>query len=230
MKKIFKKNQIIITSLAIMIVIAGYLNFTAEKTLTTGTGVEASKEDKVVPVNETGELLESVAASEFAAEEMTAEDNLIDVAVAPDEDLSMLETEESTTLDGKNVGEAVLTSTPAAASFSAAAKLNREQTRSKNKETLMEMINNEHIAEELKQEAMDNLMTMTDKSEKELAAETLLESKGFVNSVVSITDESVDVVVGVAALNDAQRAQVEDIVTRKTEMDVDHIVITTLND
>ena len=32
MKRLFRKNQIIITSLAIMIVIAGYLNFTADQT------------------------------------------------------------------------------------------------------------------------------------------------------------------------------------------------------
>ena len=32
MKRLFRKNQIIITALAIMIVIAGYLNFTADQT------------------------------------------------------------------------------------------------------------------------------------------------------------------------------------------------------
>lgn len=32
MKKIFKKNQIIITALAIMIIVAGYLNYTTRNT------------------------------------------------------------------------------------------------------------------------------------------------------------------------------------------------------
>ena len=71
-------------------------------------------------------------------------------------------------------------------------------------------------------------MELTQIAERELAAETLLEAKGFSNSVVSINDESVDVVICLESLTDAQKAQVEDIVTRKAECTADKIVITTL--
>ena len=37
MKKIFQKNQIAITALAIMIAVAGYLNFTEQNTSSDGT-------------------------------------------------------------------------------------------------------------------------------------------------------------------------------------------------
>ncbi len=85
-----------------------------------------------------------------------------------------------------------------------------------------------NISEEQKQEAVDNMIALTDIAEKETAAEILLESKGFDDVVVSITDDSVDVVVNASELSEAQRAQIEDIIIRKTGVSPDAIVISTM--
>ena len=103
----------------------------------------------------------------------------------------------------------------------------KEQVRAKNKETLLEIINNVNISEEQKQEAIDGMIALTDIAEKETAAEILLEAKGFDDVVVSITDGMVDVVVNTAELSEAQRAQIEDIVIRKTGISAENIVIST---
>ena len=66
-------------------------------------------------------------------------------------------------------------------------------------------------------------------SEKENAAETLLQAKGFVDPVVSITENQVDVVVNAVTLTDPERAQIEDIVKRKTEIGAAGIVITLMD-
>ena len=117
----------------------------------------------------------------------------------------------------------------------AEAKVTREQTRSRNKEILMEVINSTNISDSEKQDAIDEMVSMTDAAEKELAAETLLSaqgietllaSKGFRDAVVSLTEESADVVVDVADLSDAKRAQIEDIVKRKTGIEAANITIT----
>ena len=63
-------------------------------------------------------------------------------------------------------------------------------------------------------------------SEKENAAETLLKAKGFIDPVVSITENQVDVVLNAVSLTDPERAQIEDIVKRKTEIGAEGIVIT----
>lgn len=70
------------------------------------------------------------------------------------------------------------------------------------------------------------MVEMTDLAEKEAAAETLLASKGFSEAVVSLTSDSADVVVDAAELTDANRAQIEDIITRKTGVAAQNIVIT----
>ena len=122
-----------------------------------------------------------------------------------------------------------MTSGMSVADYIAGVQLSREQIRAKNKETLMQIINSDQISEEEKQTAIQNLIGMTEISEKENAAETLLKAKGFVDPVVSITDGKADVVVNAASLSDQERAQIEDIVKRKTEIGADGIVITLLD-
>jgi stage III sporulation protein AH len=72
------------------------------------------------------------------------------------------------------------------------------------------------------------MVELVDISEKEAAAELLLGAKGFTDTVVSITGDSADVVVNLTSLSEAQRAQIEDIVKRKTDISADKIVITTV--
>lgn len=226
MKRIIKKNQVIITSLVIMIVVAGYLNFTADESVTS-------------PENQT-------------AQAENGEDMLVDVDVAPEEDMAIVDaaaeggdgTESAENADSAgtengeteniddvgSIGEAVLTSSQAAKGFSAAAKLNREQVRSQNKEMLMEIINDSAGDAAVKAEAADSLKALAETAEKEQAAETLLEAKGFKNSVVSITEDGVDVVICLESLDDTQRTQIEDIVKRKAGVGAESIVITTLNE
>lgn len=189
MKHIMKKNQIIITALAIMIAVAGYLNYSGTK-------------------------LEEAVVQSSVQEEQVLKENFSGTDVAMTDDVT------------DTPGEAVLTSTTAGTTVSAQAKLTREQLRSQNKETLMEVINNENIAQEQKQNAIDSITSLTENAEREAAAELLLDAKGFEGSVVSITDGSADVVINMAEITDAQRAQIEDIVKRKTEISGENIVIT----
>lgn len=203
MKKIMKKNQVIITSLAILIAVAGYLNF---------ADVDLGFKDQEASTDSTSIL-------EEAGYDLTDEIALLDENEA---DGSVTDSEDNTT-----PGEAVLTGST---NFAAQAKISREQIRSQNKADLQEIINNEGIEDEEKQEAIHTMVTMTDLTEKEAAAELLLEAKGFQNVVVNLTGETADVVVPDTALSDAQRAQIEDIVKRKTGIAAENIIITPLKE
>lgn len=93
---------------------------------------------------------------------------------------------------------------------------------------MLEIINSAGLSDDQKQAAVDSMVEMTDIAEKEAAAEILLEAKGFQDVVVSINGDAVDVVVNVAALDDVMRAQIEDIVKRKTEVSPENIIISTV--
>ena len=123
------------------------------------------------------------------------------------------------------IGEAVLTSA-AVESFVADAKLNREQIHAKAKENLESIIQNSGIDESQKQDAIDKLANLSDRMAKQAAAEELLATKGFLNSVVTINDDTVDVVVTNQDLSAVSRAQIEDAVSRTCSCNLDQIVIT----
>ena len=233
MKNMIKKNQMMITALAIMIAVAGYLNF---------AGTKVTDEDLMSVSGEivaTG-LTQEDAEAEYAAlldlseediEQATGDIESLDSDVtmaesgSVDEELAQALAEEQ--MD-EVPGEAVFTSAETASALSGA-KLEKEQTRVQNKETLLEIINNANISETQKQEAVTSMIAMTDIAEKETAAEILLEAKGFDDAIVSIDGDSVDVVVNTAELSEAQRAQIEDIVIRKTGVSADAVVISTVN-
>lgn len=131
-----------------------------------------------------------------------------------------------TQTDGKNesIGGAVLTQAQVS-EYVAGARMEREQTHSKTKESLNEIINSSSVSEDAKKEAVDKLTELADIMEKESSTEQLLASKGFEDAVVSIGDNSVDVVLNYEELSSADRAQIEDIVTRKTGYGVSQLVI-----
>lgn len=233
MKKIVRKNQIIITALALMIAAAGYFNY-AEKNIIKSTGVaqKETKEEESVgagvedPYSDDDLLLSDndiLSMDSDESEVTTAANGEAQESETQKEAGNEAETGEQST---QEPGEAVLTSGKA---FSADAKLNREQLRAKNKEALLEIINNASVSEAQKQQAVDAMVAMTNNSEKEEAVEMLLEAKGFGDTVVSISDSSVDIVMDMTNISDAQRAQIEDIVMRKAGVAADNIVFTPLN-
>lgn len=234
-KNLFKKNQLMITALAIMIAIAGYLQFAGENlegeylTVNDGTAVGA---DGVITENYTAEDLLSEAdlssILEISEEDLlTAEFAEVSSLEPATENIASDQLAEATPAAGEIPGEAVFTATDTVAILSDA-KLLKEQTRAKNKETLMEIINSAGLSDEQKQNAVDSMIQMTEYAEKEAAAEILLEAKGFSDVVVSINSSGVDVVVNAIELTDAHRAQIEDIVTRKTSVLPENIVISTV--
>ena len=217
MKKIAKKNQIVIATLAVMIAAAGYMNYSGKlfpnKTKTQETNSELANKELLDISDEDA----SVSSGDMKSQEGDSGSGADSNAGSTDDG----------SVDG-TPGEAVLTN-GSVSSVVSQAKVSREQVRSKNKETLQNIIDNKNLSAEEKEKAVNQMVQMTETAEKESAAESLLAAKGFHNSVVSITDDQADVIVGASELSDANRAQIEDIVTRKTGVAAQKIVINPVN-
>ena len=132
--------------------------------------------------------------------------------------------ETQTDANSETIGDAVLTQAQVS-EYVAGARMEREQTHSKTKESLNEIINSTSVSEDAKKEAVDKLTELADIMEKESATEQLLASKGFEDAVVSIGEDSVDVVLNYEELSSSDRAQIEDIVNKKTGYSVSQLVI-----
>ncbi len=228
MKKIVHKNQLVITTLAVLIAVAGYISFDRSNADSDEVMKEANasvaEEDYVIN-DSTYDIFEEIDDIALTDPELdgAAEEIVLD---------SSLEEEQGVVSEDEilNPGETVLTSlNVTGTNYAAEVKLNREQIRSKNREVLTQIIENESLTDEQKQAAVDQMVEMTDLAQKEVDAEMLLEAKGFTNAVVSISANSCDVVVDMGDVTDAKRAQVEDIVKRKTGIVAENIIITTID-
>lgn len=200
-----KRNQVVVTALAVMIAAAGYLNFQESRgSEGNQTALQLTEEGDVTALMDYSALPDDVDTSEMALDPITAE----------------------TTGDGAAVF--VSASAGNSDSFFAEAKLDREQSRAKQKDILNEMLDNKNISQEQKDKCTESMMELQQRIEKETAAEAMIESKGFKEAYVRMDDNTVDVVVDKDTLTDAEVAQIEDIVKRKTGMDASKIRINTL--
>lgn len=205
---VIKRNQVVVTALAVMIAAAGYLNFQESRS--------SEGNQTALQLTEEGDV--------------TA---LVDYSALPDDvDTSALELDPITAEVAETMGDGaavyVSASGMTGSEYFAEAKLDREQSRAKQKDILTEMLNNENISQEQKDKCSENMMQLQERIEKETAAEAMIESKGFKEAYVRIDDDTVDVVVDKDSLTDAEVAQIEDIVKRKTGMEASQIRINTL--
>lgn len=238
-KKIFKKNRLVILALSVMIGVAGYLNFNAGKRddLLRQKAKETNADAEVISYDsDKADVMEDGLTDQADKETMGISDNTeVGEAASENTDTTYLEQaalEENVELnsDEEDIGEAVLTSAQTMKSNLATAKLNREQSRARSKEALLAIINDETMDSAAKDEAVNSYVKLTDTIEKETDAETVLTAKGYTDCIVTVNDDTVDVTLPVANLSDTERAQVEDIVTRKTGYDVSQLVITIAED
>ncbi len=219
-----KKNQVIISALVVMIAAAGYLNYidstggvsevmvTDESELALSDDVAFTDDDVAIASDSSEVTSENSAESETKEEKKNKKEEKTNEAADPD------------------AGEAVFVNSSQDSSYFVQAKLDREQSRSKQKDMLNEMLNNEKINDEQKNEVTTAMLQIQQRIEKETAAESMIKAKGFGDVYVRIDDDTVDVVVDKAELTDAEIAQIEDIVKRKTGVSPDKIRITPLKD
>ena len=247
-----------ITALAVMIAVAGYLNFAGTKIGEEDfLSVDGSSSELTYDISDedmyaislredTDGIIQNYASAtgdntdilSLDTDDVTITDNYLssdmnavsDSAIANDAasaDALVANADEAgaTVIEQEIPGEAVFTSASGVSTI-AGAKLLKEQTRAQNKESLLEIIQNEDLTEEAKKEAVSSMIELTETAQKESDAQMLLEAKGFTQTVVSISGDTADVMVEAANLTESQTAQILDIVQRKTNIAPENIIIT----
>lgn len=200
---VIKKNQVIITALVLMIGTAGYLNFADSR---------AEKASKVV-ANDSDDIAGIVPEEDIYGDIVLNEEETITTNA------------DAVNNEDEEAGKAVFVNNSKDTSYFVQAKLEREQARAKQKDILTEVINNNNVDQSKKSNAADEILKIQERIEKETASEAMIEAKGFNEVYVRIDDDTVDVVVNKAELNESEIAQIEDIIKRKTGASVDKIRI-----
>ena len=167
MKKGSHKNQIIITTLALLLAVVGYISYDNRDTFMNAKDVLSTEIEAVngkADTKESKECEDTQASDEVALETDSTEEIL-------------------------NAGETVLTSASTESEECVAqVKLGREQVRSKNKEALQKIIDDAGVSEAEKKSAVDAMVKLTENAQMEEDAQMMLEAKGFKNAVVSLSE------------------------------------------
>lgn len=229
---VLRRNQVIITALVVMIAVAGYLSWSDSRTANYQLGFDLTEYgENAALVPEFSTLMGLFPDENFGLDMVedpwhTTHDPAIAVSgddyfqwpALSDLDLAELLTAQGEDQDSETTeaGEAIFVNTSSGSSFFVQARLNREQSRSSERSVLNDLINNNNVEVDQRAQAADAMLEIQRRISLETAAEALIESKGFSEAYVRISDNGVDVIVSKDSLTDPELAQIMDIVKRKT--------------
>ena len=247
-KKIMKKNQVVILALALMLMTAGYLNYTNnhenENMLLAGWGDAQLVSANVADGNAltTNEVVESNSEATDSNEQTQIEsnENELNNVQGIDEQNALNGTSEESannvdanapTTNQQNANQADTTQeTSTQASYDdyfTRSKLERETMYSQMLETYTGILENEKISSEQKDIAENEIKNINDTKNAIMVVENLFETKGFENAIVFVNNPSVNVVIKAKELTTEQVAQVQNIVQRELKTEIENIHITT---
>ena len=200
--KLIKKNQVIIYTIAVLIMVAGYLNYT---TNIDNEVVQVSSNE----VNETKD--ENIGDARLVSSEAIIEEN---------------EQNDNTTINETNVNTTEETSATIDEYFSKS-KLERDTMYSQMLETYENILNSSNALETQKQSATEEIEKINNTKNSIMICENLLKTKGFTNTVIFVNDKSISVIIEATELKQEEIAQIQNIISREMKADIENIHIST---
>ncbi|NLJ88098.1 MAG: SpoIIIAH-like family protein [Epulopiscium sp.] len=233
---VLKRNQIIVTALVAMIAIAGYLNYTDSNQIGDADIVykdelnisDAIPDDAMIMGDtEFTDTTEGVIGDALSTDpDILAQINQLEIGEDFDDTIETASADEFAIIgEEEDPGAAVFVNSNTDTPYFAQAKLDREQSRAKEREILSEILNNKSVDKDKKSQAADEMLKLQRRIEKESATEAMIEAKGFKEVYVRINDNGVDIVVNKEKLTEQELAQIESIVRNATGFEVDKIQI-----
>lgn len=211
----FKKNQIVVYSIVLMLVVAGYLNY-----IENDKSIEISANTQ----NTTNIGDATLVSNNKEIEEDTKENNENNAGEEENRE------EEKEKANNENTTENITNVYSNATSsnndeYFANSKLEREKMYSQMLETYQKILENETISEEQKSIASTEITKINNTRNAIMICENLIEIKGFEEVVILANGDSVNVVVKAKDLITEEIAQIQNIVTREMETNIENIHI-----
>ncbi|MBN4062779.1 MAG: stage III sporulation protein AH [Alkaliphilus sp.] len=212
----YKRKNIVIFSLVMMLGVIGYINYNLNRHSLMQTADDLGQYEMMM-------LEETNLVTNLDIEEE------MDNAIIVDSLDSNVVTEvaKTTSVEIKQViaDEKSMKST----TFFIESKLHRDKKRSEMISNLNEIINNQLTSENIRTQAQETKLLVIVNTEREMLVENMIVAKGFTDAIVYISDQRINIVVNTASLNEEDVAKIVDIVKRETEITLDNIIIMNRN-
>ena len=213
--KVLKRNQLVILVIGLMLVTAGYLNYTTDPNKATYTS-GATVENVYAGIGDATLVNGGALVENEEVEETSQETNKEDSS-------SITSIEDENGEEEKNAS--VETANQNSEDYYTESKLQRDNMYSQMLESYQKMLDSTSVSEEQKAIAQTEIKRINDNKNAIMIAENLISTKGFKNVVIFINDESVSVVVQEEDLSKEQVAQIQNIVSREMKAEIEDIHI-----
>ena len=210
--KMFKKNQVVIYVIALMLVVAGYLNYTATNDLDSAVQTSSSEEElaKMANIGD-AQLVSSNVVNE---ENYSQDNNNTNDAIVENNEIVDNNTVSTSSSNSKNNKDYFSTS-----------KLERDTMYSQMLETYENILNSSNSLETQKQSASEEIKKINDIKNKIMICENLIKTKGFEEVVIFANDDSISTIVEDEQLSPEEVAQIQNIISREMNAKVENIHI-----
>ncbi len=219
--KLLKRNQIIIFVIALMLVSAGYLNYTS-----------MHQQNSAIPTSsQANEILElagigdaQLVNSNNVVQENEINQNAIQNIVQNNE------IQETSSESKENIQNEVINNVENNITnneYFTSSKLSRDTMYSQMIESYQKILENETISADQKSIAQNEIKNINTTKNSIMIAENLIQNKGFKNVVIFVNDVSVSVIIEAKELTQEQIAQIQNIVTRELKVEIENVHIST---
>ena len=231
MKQILKKNQIIISVIAIMLIAAGYMNYTSNEKQALETAVLTDSE-KYAGIGDATLVSANVADNNDLVNNDETQ-NIIDDSAKNEEKKDEIKSNEQNTENKENdkntVPNEVNTSTTVTETsgdqYFAELRLERDKMYSQMLESYQKILSNSQISETQKEISENEIKKINDTRNAIMIAENLIKNKGFQDLIIFINGDSISIIVKAKELKEEQIAQIQNIISRELKGEIENIHI-----
>ena len=218
MKGLLKKNQVIIYVIALMLVTAGYLNYT------TNTAEQVSAQTAMeMEANDDMQIADIGDATLVNTEPVNANEIDTNSTENTTQDTNM--TQDANTVENNTVAQT--TATVTTDEYFTKSKLERDAMYSQMIESYENVLNSSNSLETQKQSATEEIKKINDTKNSIMICENLISTKGFTNNIIFVNGNSVSVIIGIEELQQEQVAQIQNIISRELHAEIENIHIST---
>ena len=223
--KLFKKNQIIIYVIVLMIMTAGYLNYTTntnKQALETSMQMGAKDDTQIADIGDAT----LVSSNDIASENATNINNTTDSNTMNQNSENII-SNENTNATTENTSETAETSSnnENKDEYFTKSKLERDTMYSQMIETYEKVLNSTNSLETQNQTATQEIQKINETKNSIMICENLIKTKGFENSVIFVNDDSISIIVKDEQLTTEKVAQIQNIISREMNAKIENIHI-----
>ena len=231
MKQILKKNQIIISVIAIMLIAAGYMNYTSNEKQALETAVLTDSEKyagigdaTLVSANvaDNNDLVNNNEAQNIT-DESTKNKDKKDKIKSNEQNTEIKENDENVAKNEINTSTTVTENS--GDQYFAELRLERDKMYSQMLESYQKILSNNQISETQKEISENEIKKINDTRNAIMIAENLIKNKGFQDLIIFINGDSISIIVKAKELKEEQIAQIQNIISRELKGEIENIHI-----